>query len=260
MIKKIGFVVLTSAVLTIQSLAHDFWIHSSSYTPNMNKLGAVVNLYVGNGHVYPVDEVFEGKAEFKIVQPDNKEKIIEEKLLGYKEVLKNDGNYIVLGKTNPAFWTQYLDDKGNKTWKSGTKEDVKNVISSKQTNKFAKAILSVSEAKDENFSKNIGQTLEIIPIQNPNKLNGNGEYLTVKVLFKNEPLSSSDIVGTYAGFSNNGDYAFSTSTNKEGIARIKLNHSGYWMLKVEHSEKASQALQDKVDEISYTATLTFQVQ
>lgn len=260
MIKKIGLIVLTSTILTIQGFTHDFWIHSSSYTPSMDKLGAVVNLYVGNGHIYPIDESFEGKAEFKIIQSDNKEKIIEEKLLGYKEILKKDGNYIVSGKTNPVYWTQYFDDKGNKTWKLGTKEDVKDVISSKQTNKFAKAILSVGKAKDEDFSRNLGQTLEIIPIQNPNKLNGNGEYLTVKVLFKNEPLSSSDIVGTYSGFSNNGDYAFSTSTNEEGIARIKLNHSGYWMLKIEHSEEAPRELQDKVDKISYTATLTFQVQ
>lgn len=258
MIKKIGFVVLFTTLSTVQSLAHDFWIHSSSYTPNMNKLGAVVNLYVGNGHVYPIDEAFEGKAEFKIVQPDNKEKIIEDKMLGYKEVLKNDGNYMVLGKTNPAFWTQYLDDKGNKTWKSGTKEDVKNVITSKQTNKFSKAILSVGEAKDENYSKALGQTLEIIPMQNPNKLK-DGEYLTIKVLFNNKPLDNVKIVGTYAGFSNKGDFSLATTTNKEGVANIKLNHSGYWLLQVEHTVKSSKDMQDKVDELFYSSTLTFQV-
>lgn len=43
---------------------------------------------MGHGHLYPVDEVFDGDVKFKIVQPDNKEKVIEEKLLGYKEILK----------------------------------------------------------------------------------------------------------------------------------------------------------------------------
>lgn len=260
MIKKISFVALVSALVTVQSLAHDFWIHSSSYTPNMNKLGAIVSLYTGNGHIYPIDEVFEGNAEFKIFQPDDKEKIIEGKLLGYKEILKKEGTYIVSGKTNPAFWTQYLDEKGNKTWKSGTKEELKNIISSKQTNKFAKAILDVGEAKDKNYSKILGHTLEIIPFQNPNKFIENTEYLTVKVLFKNEPLASSQIVGTYAGFSNKGDFCFSTITDQDGIAKIKLNHSGYWMLKTEYSEPAPKELQDKINEISYDATLTFQVQ
>ncbi|RBQ29401.1 DUF4198 domain-containing protein [Aliarcobacter vitoriensis] len=258
MIKKIGFVVLFTTLSTVQSLAHDFWIHSSSYTPQVNKLGAITNLYTGSGHIYPIDEVYEAKAEFKIVEGD-KQSNLDDKLLGYKAVLKNDGNYLVLGKTNPAFYTQYLDNKGNKTWKAGTKEGLDNVISSKQFNRFAKAIISVGEAKDENYSKAVGQTLEIIPMQNPNKLK-DGEYLTIKVLFNNKPLDNVKIVGTYSGFSNKGDFALATTTNKDGIANIKLNHSGYWLLQVEHTVKSPKDMQDKVDELFYSSTLTFQVQ
>ncbi|WP_216081151.1 DUF4198 domain-containing protein [Aliarcobacter butzleri] len=175
-------------------------------------------------------------------------------------MLKKEGTYIVSGKTNPAFWTYYFDEKGNKSWKAGTKQDVKNIISSKQYNKFAKAILDVGETKDENYSKVLGDALEIIPMENPNKLVGNGQYLTVKILFKNEPLASSKVYGSYAGFSNNGDYAFVTTTNKDGLAKIKLSHSGYWILKTDYSEAASKELEDKVNEIFYVATLTFQAQ
>lgn len=260
MIKKFSLIVLFSIIASVQSVAHDFWIHSTSYTLPWNKLGAITNLYMGHGHLYPVDEFFDGDVKFKIVQPDNKEKIIEEKLLGYKETLKKEGTYIVSGKTNPAFWTYYFDDKGNKSWKAGPKQDVKNIISSKQYNKFAKAILDVGETKDENYSKVLGDALEIIPMENPNKLVGNGQYLTVKILFKNEPFASSKVYGSYAGFSNNGDYAFVTTTNKDGLAKIKLSHSGYWILKTDYSEAASKELEDKVNEIFYVATLTFQAQ
>ena len=97
-------------------------------------------------------------------------------------------------------------------------------------------------------------------MENPNKLVGNGQYLTVKVLFKNEPLASLKVYGSYAGFSNNGDYAFVTTTNKDGLAKIKLSHSGYWILKTDYSEAASKELEDKVNEIFYVATLTFQAQ
>ena len=48
MIKKIGFVVLTSAVLTIQSLAHDFWVDGNN--------SSTFKGIIGYGHEFPYPE------------------------------------------------------------------------------------------------------------------------------------------------------------------------------------------------------------
>ncbi|MFW2592459.1 hypothetical protein ACN5PC_11235, partial [Aliarcobacter butzleri] len=76
----------------------------------------------------------------------------------------------------------------------------------------------------------------------------------VKILSKNGPLPSTKASGSCAGFSNIGVYAFVTTTNKDGLATIKLSHSGYWILTTDYSEAASAELEDKANEIFYVAT------
>lgn len=261
MIKKISFVALVSALVTVQSLAHDFWIYSPNAMPEMNKLGAETSLYVGSGHIFPVDEEYSSKAkiEFKMLQPDNNEKILGKNLTGKLEILNKDGNYLVFGQTSPIFWTNYINDNGKRNWKQGDKKDLKNIISSREYHKFAKAVLSTGEGKDENYSKILGHTLEIVPLQNPNSLKIT-EDLSVKIYFKGKPLEETQIVGTYAGFSNRGDFCFATTTDQDGIAKIKINHQGSWLLQVKVIEPAMKELQDRINEMYYAATLTFQVQ
>jgi uncharacterized GH25 family protein len=260
MLKKTSLSIIILFIVAIKGQAHDLWIHSPNYTPEFyKKFGATLTLYTGWGHVYPIDEVYTGSAEFSIHEPNNEVKIIEEKLLGHKEILKQEGNYILSGKLKPYYWTSYYDSKGKRAGKREPKGDLKNIISSKQYNRYAKSIVSTGKTKDTNFSKVLGDTLEIIPLENPNSKEGNGEYLKVKLLFKGKPLAYTKINGTYAGFSNQGDYAMTTMTNVEGIAKVKLIHLGYWLLRVDHTEPAPTELRDKCDEIYYTTSLTFQV-
>lgn len=260
MFKKICFATILGLSFLGEAMAHDFWIHSTKYSPNFVKAGAATNIYTGYGHAFPVDDKFGREANFSIIGPDNTEIKLEETPLAYKHIFKKEGNHLISGVQKASFWTKHKDDKGNATWKNASKEGIKNVISSKLYNNFAKAVISVGNASDSNFSKVLGHTLEIVPLENPNALLGNGSYLKVKVLFNNEPLASTKVYGTYAGFSNKGDMALVTYTNKEGIATIKVTNSGYWMLKAEHGQEAPKDLKDKCDEVAYSATLTFQAQ
>ena len=262
---QIKNIILSSAILLLpfQVFAHDMWIHSPDFTPKYSKkFGSTVTIYGGWGHLYPIDDIFKVDSTFKIIDPNNKIKVLEtKKLLAEKVVLKKEGNYIISGHLEPYFWTSYFDKKGNKTGKREPKTGINNVIESKQFNRFTKSIISTGKIEDENYSRTIGDTLEIVPLQNPNKILGNGQYLTVKVLFNGKPASYQKILGTYAGFSNQGDYSIATKTDKEGIAKIKLNHSGYWLLKTEKTlEVKDKNLIKKCDKIFYSASLTFEVQ
>jgi len=259
--KKILVTGLLGVLLPLGVLAHDFWIYSPNATPLMGKLGAKTTLFVGNGHLFPMDEEYNSKAktQFKLHQPDGQEKVLGENLTGQIEILPKSGNYIVSAVTSPIIWTKYVNESGSKSWQSGDKGSLKNIISSRQYNKFAKSIISTSDAKDENYLKALGHSLEIIPLQNPNSVK-TGEYLSIKVLFKGEPLEGAEILGTYAGFSNKGDFAYYTTTNNEGIAKIKINNQGSWILQTKFIEDAPKDLKGKCNEIYYASTLTFQAQ
>ena len=105
MIKKISLMALLSAIVSIQTFAHDLWIHASDFKPTFYKVGVSTVLYAGYGHHYPIDEEYTAKESFTLYSPNNKEKIIKEKLLAHEVILKEKGNYIVSGKTKLAIWT-----------------------------------------------------------------------------------------------------------------------------------------------------------
>jgi uncharacterized GH25 family protein len=50
-----------------------------------------------------------------------------------------------------------------------------------------------------------------------------------------------------------------TTTNGKGEAKIRILHYGPWLVKVNHKVPAPDDLKDKCNELSYTATLTFEV-
>jgi uncharacterized GH25 family protein len=140
------------------------------------------------------------------------------------------------------------------------KTGIENVLLSMQYQMFAKTLLNVDGATD-NVTKPVGHILEIVPLQNPATLQV-GDYLDVQVLFKGKPLPMipyTRLEGTYNGFSTDGACAYSNWI-MGGMARVKLIHSGQWMLKVGYTIPANPELQDKCDELGYYATMSFAIQ
>ncbi|MGP8321931.1 MAG: DUF4198 domain-containing protein, partial [Methanosarcinaceae archaeon] len=111
---------------------------------------------------------------------------------------------------------------------------------------------------DSSFCKPVGHALEIIPLANPAEIKV-GEYLPVQVLFKGKPARFCRVYGTYAGFSTGDDFAFATGTDGKGKAKIRILHHGPWLIKARLKLPAPDELKDKCNELSYSATLTFEV-
>ncbi len=260
MIKKITLITLLSTAVAIQTLAHDLWVHASDFKPKYNKIGTSTILYAGYGHRFPVENAYTKENSFTLHYPDNKKKVIKGKLLAKQMILKEKGNYIVTGKTKPSIWSNFENSKGEKVWRQESKNNLKNVIYSKKVHKYAKGILTIGETNNKNYSKVLGETLEFIPLENPNNIKSLEKELNVKVLFKGNPLSNVDVYGAYAGFSNKGDLKLLGKTNINGIVKITPEHPGYWILKVEHTEPTLKEFQNNYDDEAYVATLTFQVQ
>jgi uncharacterized GH25 family protein len=99
--------------------------------------------------------------------------------------------------------------------------------------------------------------MEIVPVQDPSTLKV-GSMLEVKVLFEGNPAKSTVVYGTYAGFSDvPGTFAYTTSTDKEGIAKIKILKKGVWLLVAKREDPYKDLA--VCDKQAYSGSITFQV-
>ncbi len=121
--------------------------------------------------------------------------------------------------------------------------------------KFAKALITVS-TDDDGYKKILGHKLEIVPVSNVMKARA-GDELSFKILFDSKPLRS-PIQATYDGFSRRSNtYAYATETSEDGLAYVKVNNPGVWMVRV---EKRIEGTTKDYDIHALKATLVFSVQ
>ncbi len=160
------------------------------------------------------------------------------------------GSYVVAGGTKAKFYTKSPAGYVNKT-----KDQVPEAIKCFRSVKFAKAIVNLG-GKAGDVSKPLGQDLEIVPLANPAGIKAGGE-LPVKVLLAGKPLANAEVTATFAGFSKERAMAFYAKTNPDGIVKVKLWHSGLWLVQVSH--KSPYKDQAKCDVLGKAATLTFKI-
>ena len=117
-----------------------------------------------------------------------------EKTLAYEgtQTAPSIGTFIVTGVRLPQIWA---------TTPNGLKQVAKKdpgASNPYKIEKFAKALVNVTPT-DNGFSTAIGDTLEIVPLTNLATIKP-GDELTVRVLFKGQPLAT-NVYATYDGFS-----------------------------------------------------------
>lgn len=248
--------VLVSIIHVVSGQAHDTWINMDNY--GLNKSEPAV-LSVSNAHsfVIPGKELLSPDQVDKVffLSPDGQEiPSLPEGSEKYqsKPPLKANGSYMAVVKKKVMFSSKTVD--GYQRGK--TKKDLKDVIECSHSEKYAKALFTVGTAGGEVFSKALGHPMEIIPLQDPAKLK-TGDLLSVRILIQGKPARTV-VYGTYAGFSNESNtFAYSTSTDKDGIAKIKMLKEGIWLL----IARQDFAYPDPTvcDKQSYAASLTFQI-
>lgn len=120
---------------------------------------------------------------------------------------------------------------------------------------ITKSLLVASKPSGGVYSNNVNQELELVPQQNPYKMQY-GEDLTVHVLFKGKPLADSRVlvmVKTINGSIIPSEY----TTDRDGKIYLKLNRSGEWMLKVLNIEPVPNASEKGPDYDRWCSSLTF---
>lgn len=267
--RKIHYILSLLAVfclgLSTVASPHTMWLNATNYSPEIYlKYGAATKVYFGYGHRYPVDDFLpiEHLQEFFLIDPDGKKETLSPNPGGFLATMvnfKEEGEYIVAATLKPGFYTMYVE-KGEIHHKLGPKTGLEGIILSLYYEQYTKALINVGENSDGSFSKPVGHKLEIVPLENPYKLHGcGGHFLPIQVLFNGKPASFCKVFATYSGFSTGDDFAYATSTDSEGIARIRLTHWGQWLVKTEKKLPAPDNMEDECNELHYTATLTFEV-
>jgi nickel transport protein len=225
-------IVLTVAVsVSGTAYAHEFIAKPGAMTV---PAGAELQVAGLSSHIFLISQELEAAKDVKVgfyvggkrtdiaVKPN-------EKTMAYDGTVTapSNGTFVVTGARLPQIWA---------TTPQGLKQIIRKTPDASnpyKIEKFSKALVNVTPA-DNGFSTVIGDTLEIVPLTNPATVKP-GDELTVKVLFKGQPLTT-NVYATYDGFSKEENtYAYYTEGHKDGTAKVKITQPGIWMVRVQHT-------------------------
>lgn len=253
----LGFAILLMGIISSNAYAHYLWVDVDNYSP---EAGEEVTVSLGYGHHFPEDgQIAADKLEkVYLISPDGKKLPLEIKPEGEKGLfapvklkLEKPGTYLVVVEKKSGFVT-----KTTEGYKYQSRKTLKGVLESFWSEGSAKAVINVVEGSGNSLQKEISQRYQVIPLDDPAKLK-EGDSLRIKVTLDGKPYSTW-VYATYAGFSSEKDtFAYTTRTDKEGIAKIKILKSGIWLVKA--SDKIPYPDTKEADNYSFTSTLTFEV-
>ena len=119
---------------------------------------------------------------------------------------------------------------------------------------FAKALINLSPG-DDGFATVVGTRLEIVPTSNPATPGSNGTT-GFRVLFDGKPLATT-VTATFDGYSDKeDDFAVTTESGPDGVARIRTDRPGFWMVRAQHRFDETTDMHDRY---AAGATLVFTV-
>ncbi|MDR1043924.1 MAG: DUF4198 domain-containing protein [Candidatus Adiutrix sp.] len=242
--------------LSSPALAHDFWAGAQSPAE-----GRPLTAVLGFGHNFPqgeaipADQIGRRYQPLKLLGPNGQLALkngAEPKLYVSEQPLAKAA-YLVLAATVPAFRSNSPDG-----WLSQAKNEVQGATACRFSSSFGKAVVNIGGARESALiSRPVGQDLEIVPQVNPAELRP-GQKFPVKVLLKGRPLPGADVRAYYAGFSDEGAYAFAGQTNQDGLINIIPLKAGQWLANV--SESRPYPDQARCDTENFNASLTFNIQ
>lgn len=222
--------------LSLPAVAHEFIVKpSKANVPT----GGALGYNAVSSHKFMVSEELEDAADVKAEVYSNGKRTpltlatAKDSLSFEGQTNAPAGTFMLLGQRTGQIWANTPDGVKRNAGKVPGATNVRFI------EKYSKAIVNAS-TKDDTFDKPVGDRLEIIPLTNPASVKV-GDEITVKVLYKGQPLAT-NVWATYDGFSKRDNtYAYFTEGSDDGTATVKLTKPGMWMVRVEHSTPETSA-------------------
>ena len=119
--------------------------------------------------------------------------------------------------------------------------------------RYLKSLIQVGARRDRTFRRQVGLSLEIIPLENP-YAKKRGDQLKIQILFRGKPLGNKTI---FSDVRNGNDIETNRyETDSNGTAAVKLTTGGVWLIRVVHMERCPVACEG-ADWQSFWAAVTF---
>lgn len=267
---KLAKTLIVGLVLCLSSAgnAHSFWLDPTTHRPeadepikiefkvgDIGKPAAPWGLYwerVGALRLFGPDEVVDQQTAIQITQPNAPG--------AATLAISKPGSHILAFASNPSFsdfeaerFNRYLSHQGLAAISADRVAKAKqNTNGTELYARRAKALFQVGDQPTENFSKPIGQTLEIVPLSNPFGFRKTGS-LSVAVLWRGEPLEGATLMVAKGGGENGQENP--VLTDAKGRAAFEYQPGVPYLLSVVWGEPAPN--DSRADYFTIFSSLTF---
>lgn len=242
-----------------QARAHNLWLGLDHYR---HSIGETATVFLYLAHSLPFADPAKpekmetffyltpsgDKKTFDLKEPDPESIFYE---VGVPLNLREEGTYLAAVAMKPVFVSVTPEGRKRKS-----KKELPDAISCRYVQFSAKAIFHAGKPAGDAYRTVLGQAMEIVPQKDPGLLKV-GDCLPVKILLCGKPLAGEFVYGTYVGFSTREEYAYTTKTDHDGIAMIRITTPGIWWVKVPYKKPHEDKSECDVDQ--YAAILTFEV-
>ena len=250
---------LALVLLTVPAFSHELTIKARS---TELKAGEPFHATVQSAHKFIVPEEVEILSRVKAG-------IIEDGKFVESELKGNDAELCIDFTVTPKDLSKsviLVATKDGESWcvtneggKSGSRKDLEaqglKVLSANKYDKYAKAIFNSSH-EDTNYSKVLGQPLELVPITNPADAKV-GDFFDVKILLNGQPYTG-PVWATYDGFVTEYENTYAYYTEAEnGVAHIKITAPGWWGIRA--AQAGLPGVEGDYDHLNLRAFLLFEV-
>lgn len=246
-------IVLAGLCCSSAAWGHYLTLNVDNYFP---AVGETVTVSLGMGHVFPESQscAIERMARIYYVDPDGNEVPVDmtpgddNRVAPMSLRFDQPGTYLLVAWKKDGFVTKTPDGYQYKP-----KDAFKHPIKSYWSEGNAKALVVVGNGSGKDFNREIAARYQVILDTNPAAM-GKNDLAAVSVIFDGKPHNT-QLLSTYAGFSDEAEtYAYATRS-KQGAARIRMLETGVWLIKASDTFPYPDAR--KADLSSFTSTVTF---